>query len=125
MTLKFLRLKRDSGIIVYTSGKYMAYLLTLTLFQKIPIKTSFPSSYSNTECVFNVCVKSISYQYLQLVGSTSLYVHVNSNSDLEMYQYLKSLLKENKTKNQQKRQVFREEKPHTQTCKSIPIENKM
>lgn len=76
----------------------MAYLLTLTLFQKIPIKTSFPSSYSNTECVFNVCVKSISYQYLQLVGSTSLYVHVNSNSDLEMYQYLKSLLKENKTK---------------------------
>lgn len=42
-----------------------------------------------------------------------------------MYQYLKSLLKENKTKNQQKRQVFREEKPHTQTCKSIPIENKM
>lgn len=76
----------------------MAYLLTLTLFQKIPTKTSFPSSYSNTECVFNVCVKSISYQYLQLVGSTSLYVHVNSNSDLEMYQYLKSLLKENKTK---------------------------
>lgn len=103
----------------------MAYLLTLTLFQKIPTKTSFPSSYSNTECVFNVCVKSISYQYLQLVGSTSLYVHINSNSDLEMYQYLKSLLKENKTKNQQKRQVFREEKPHTQTCKSIPIENKM